>query len=77
MKSNQTKLAKIKLLQDMGFEINHEDSSVSFCGFDFDFSATNGDVSSILYTTIKTVEKVAFEKGKDYIKEQFKILMLE
>lgn len=68
--------AKCKLLMEMGFEIEHADSRVSFKGFTFDFSATACDVKSIMYTALVAMHDQAFKQGKDYLREQFKSLML-
>lgn len=68
--------AKCKLLMEMGFEIEHSDSCVSFKGFTFDFSATACDVKSIMYTALVTMHDQAFKQGKNYLRGQFKSLML-
>lgn len=66
---------KCELLESLGFEIEHEDSRVSFNGHLFDFSAIACDEASILKTALNIMFEHGREKGKQEIREGFKALM--
>lgn len=67
---------KCKLLMDLGFEINHGDSSVGMLGVDFDFSATACTPEAILYTALKTMYAEGRKAGVATIRNQMKALIL-
>jgi hypothetical protein len=66
---------KCELLESLGFEIEHEDSRVSFNGHLFDFSAIACDEASILKTALNIMFEHGREQGKQEIREGFKALM--
>lgn len=66
---------KCELLESLGFEIEHEDSRVSFDGHIFDFSAIACDEASIMKTALKAMFKHGREHGKEEIREGFRKLM--
>lgn len=66
---------KCELLESLGFEIEHEDSRVSFNGHLFDFSAIACDEASIMKTALKIMFEHGREQGKQEIREGFKALM--
>lgn len=66
---------KCELLESLGFEIEHEDSRVSFDGHIFDFSAIACDEASIMKTALKAMFEHGREHGKEEIREGFRKLM--
>jgi uncharacterized protein YprB with RNaseH-like and TPR domain len=66
---------KCELLESLGFEIEHEDSRVSFNGHSFDFSAIACDEASIMKTALKAMFEHGREHGKEEIREGFRKLM--
>jgi len=66
---------KCELLARLGFEIEHEDSRVSFNGQTFDFSAIACDEASIMKTALNIMFEHGREQGKQEIREGFKALM--
>lgn len=67
---------KCELLMSLGFEINHQDSSVGMLGVDFDFSATACTVEDILYTALKQMYSEGRKAGISTIRNQLKALIL-
>lgn len=63
---------KCKLLQQMGFTIEHQDSVVRFKGITFDFSATNGDIESLTYMALTQMFDRAFAAGKACVRQDIK-----
>jgi hypothetical protein len=63
---------KCKLLQQMGFTIDHQDSVVRFKGIQFDFSATNGDIESLTYMALTQMFDSAFAAGKAQVQHDIK-----
>lgn len=68
---------KCKLLEELGFTIEHEDSAVSFQGVVIDFSATACDPASLVYTAMNTMFYKGQAVGKAIIRKSFKDLMSE
>lgn len=66
---------KCELLESLGFEIEHQDSRVSFNGHLFDFSAIACDEASIMKTALTVMFEHGREQGKEEIREGFKSLM--
>lgn len=66
---------KCELLVKLGFEIEHEDSRVSFNGKTFDFSAVACDEASILQTALKVMYDYGVEDGKEEIRQGLKELI--
>jgi hypothetical protein len=66
---------KCELLESLGFEIEHQDSRVSFNGHLFDFSAIACDEASIMKTALNVMFEHGREQGKEEIREGFKALM--
>lgn len=57
--------ARCILLEGMGFECNHQDSSVGMGGYDFDFSSVPiDDAESVLRHVIRTVKAAATAEGE-------------
>ncbi len=76
MKRNQEAInEKCLLLQSLGFEIEHQDSHVSFNGYEFDFSAVACDAKSIMYTALEIMYQHGREQGQNAIKAEFKKLL--
>lgn len=68
---------KCKLLEELGFTINHQDCDVSFetvnAEFDdFNFSATASDTPSIIYTALKHVYAQGLEDGMRNARQQMR-----
>lgn len=66
---------KCELLQRLGFEIDHEDSQVTFNGHTFDFSAIACDESAIIKTALQVVFDAGRERGKNEIREGIRELL--
>jgi hypothetical protein len=66
---------KCELLQNLGFEIEHQDSRVSFNGHLFDFSAIACDEASILKTALIVMFEHGREQGKEEIRDGMKKLL--
>lgn len=74
-RNNEDINKKCELLQRLGFQIEHEDSQVSFNGHMFDFSAIACDERSIIQTALKAVFDSGREAGKDEIREGIRELL--
>jgi len=66
---------KCELLERLGFEIEHEDSRVSFNGHTFDFSAIACDEVSIMQTALLVMFEHGREQGRKEIQEGIKTLL--
>lgn len=66
---------KCLLLKSLGFEIEHQDSRVSFNGHLFDFSAVACEEASIMKTALNIMFEHGIEQGKEEIREGFRKLM--
>lgn len=66
---------KCELLERLGFEIEHEDSRVSFNGNTFDFSAIACDEASILQTALLVMFEHGREQGRKEIQDGIKTLL--
>lgn len=66
---------KCELLQRLGFEIEHEDSQVSFNGNTFDFSAIACDEAAIVKTALQIAFEAGRERGKNEIREGIRDLL--
>lgn len=67
---------KCELLMELGFEIYHSDSHVGMAGIDFDFSATAGDVQSILLSAINQTKEASRKAGIQSMRAALKDLIL-
>lgn len=66
---------KCELLERLGFEIEHEDSRVSFNGHTFDFSAVACDEASIMKTALQVMFEHGREQGRKEIQDGIKTLL--
>lgn len=67
--------AKCRLLEELGFEIYHQDSRVVHVCWDsirFDFSATASDFKSILYTALKTIHEAGVKEGEQRVRSNIR-----
>lgn len=70
--------ARCVVLESLGFEINHQDSSVGMFGVDFDFSAIELTTPNILYHALQTMQKEARKEGRNEVREKLaKLLEIE
>lgn len=66
---------KCRLLEEIGFEIHHQDSHVGHVcwdGIQFDFSATASDFKSILYTALKTIHEAGVKEGEQRVRSNIR-----
>lgn len=66
---------KCLLLEELGFTIGHQDSSVFFQGVEFDFSSVACDRASIVYTAMNAMFMKGQAVGKAIIQEGMKDLL--
>lgn len=66
---------RCELLQQLGFTIEHEDSVVSFKGQEFDFSATECDIQSLVYTALTEMFKKGQATGRASVVQDFRNLL--
>lgn len=67
--------ARCVVLESLGFEINHQDSSVGMLGVDFDFSAVELSIPNIIYHALSTMQKEARKEGRNEVREKLAKLM--
>lgn len=74
-KNPEELIKKCELIESLGFTIEHEDSRVSFNGYEFDFSAVAADSKSIIYTALKQMYNHGMTDGEENIKHNMKRLL--
>lgn len=66
---------KCLLLMSLGFEVEHEDTKVSFNGVVMDFSRTPANVKDIIEIALVSMFKDGVRDGKNRIRHSLKVLL--
>lgn len=66
---------KCSLLMSLGFDVEHEDSQVSFNGVLMDFSRTPANVKDIIETALVSMFKDGVKEGKKRLQLSLKQLL--
>jgi len=67
--------AKCCILEEMGFQIEHEDSRVSWKGYIFDFSKVEATRPAIFDAALREMWGQGFEMGKLNMQQDFRNLL--
>lgn len=69
-------MARVLILESLGFEIEHGDSRVTHPAlFDVKFGFSATDDRMFIHQALKTVQSVAFAKGRNSLRAEFAALM--
>ena len=75
---NEKMYKRCEFLQDLGFDIINEDSTVRMEDLTFDFSATSMDVKSVIKMAIHQAYRLGEQDGTKNIQDEIKgILAIE
>jgi len=66
---------KCQFLENLGFAIQHEDSSVMMVGIEFDFSATLYEPWAIIQAAVKEAYSQGLEDGEKKVKKGIKEIL--